>query len=98
MGEHFVAADDILATAGSVSLVASRLTTAFAEHFDGPYARAAAAKAANQGRTRVLAAAELGGRSDGPRDDWMAAFQGDQGRNSKQAQLQTELQEATLTL
>ena len=38
------------------------------------------------------------GRSDVPRDDWMAAFQGDQGSDSKQAQLQTELQEATLTL
>ena len=78
---------------------ASRLTTAFAEHFDGPHARAAAtaaAKAANQGRARVLAAAaEREGRSDVPRDDWMAAFQGDQGRDSKQAQLQTELQEAT---
>ena len=80
----------------------SRLTTAFAEHFDGPHARAAAtaaAKAANQGRARVLAAAaERGGRSDVPRDDWMAAFQGDPGSDSKQAQLQTELQEATLTL
>ena len=46
----------------------------------------------------LAAAAERGGRSDVPRDDWMAAFQGDQGRDSKQAQLQTELQEATLTL
>ena len=59
-------------------------------------AAAAEAKAANQGRARVLAAAaERGGRSDVPRDDWMAAFQGDQGRDLKQAQLQTELQEAT---
>ena len=89
-------------TASQDGAEASRLTTAFAEHFDGPQARAAAtaaAKAANQGRARVLAAAaERGGRSDVPRDDWMAAFQGDPGSDSKQAQLQTELQEATLTL
>ena len=60
-------------------------------------AATAAAIAANQGRARVLAAAadQSGGRSDAPRDDWMAAIQGAQGRDSKQAQLQTELQEAT---